>query len=69
MTQFSFQRMQRTNKQKINKEFVYELQDIPEGEVEDTTEGKMLTLRMMLLCRLKRVLELLLVTLQILEIQ
>ena len=31
--------MQRTSKRKRNKEFIYELQDIPEGEVEDTTEG------------------------------
>ena len=31
--------MQRKNKRKRNKEFIYELQDIPEGEVEDTTEG------------------------------
>ena len=38
LTQFRFQRMQRTNKRKINKEFFYELQDIPEGEFEDTTE-------------------------------
>ena len=39
MTRFRFQRMQRTKKRKRNKEFVYELQDIPEGEVEDTTKG------------------------------
>ena len=31
--------MYRTKKRKRNKEFVCELHDIPEGEVEDTTEG------------------------------
>ena len=39
MTQFRYQRVQQTNKRKRNKEFIYELQDIPEGEVEDSTEG------------------------------
>ena len=40
LTQFRFQRMTRTKKRKRNNEFVYELRDIPEGEVEDTTEGE-----------------------------
>ena len=39
------------------------------GKLRTLRREKMLTLRMMLLCRLKRVLELILVTLQILEIQ
>ena len=39
LTQFRFQRMQRTKKRKRNKEFVCELQDISEGEVKDTTKG------------------------------
>ena len=38
LTQFCFQGMYRTKKRKRNKEFVYELRDIPEGEVEDTTD-------------------------------
>ena len=39
LTRFKFQRMKRTNKRKRNGKHVYELQDIPEGEVEDTMEG------------------------------
>ena len=31
--------MQWANKQKRSNEYVYELQDVPEGEVEDTSEG------------------------------
>ena len=38
LTQFRFQRIQQTKTQKRNREFVYELQDILEEEVEDTTE-------------------------------
>ncbi len=40
LSQFCFQKQYKTNKQKRNKEFVYELRDIPEGkeEAEDTTK-------------------------------
>ena len=39
LTRFKLQRMKRTNKRKRNVKHIYELQDIPEGEVEDTMEG------------------------------
>ena len=39
LTQFCFQRIQQTKKKKRNREFVYELQDILEGEIENTIEG------------------------------
>jgi hypothetical protein len=40
LNQFRFQRKYRTKKRKRNKEFIYELRDIPEGneEIDDTTE-------------------------------
>ena len=38
MTRFKFQRMKRTNKRTRNGKDVYELQDIPEGEVKGAME-------------------------------
>ena len=39
MSQFRFQKLYRTNKRKRNKDFTYELREITDGKVENTTEG------------------------------